>query len=437
MYQVPTSDPAAEYDCLSVILQREELLKRIHASSRLDYLLYDLYREVTLQVVENLQRYEDAQLQPSSEKTPLLWNGEPYLTKIWNDTPSSEAVEEWLRFPTLHNPFLVPLDILEPSLSLPSDAFVEFGFPPPLPPVVIPSQSSVQSKLTSPYLTPVTNDIEILTTAYAIKRLSKMEQAQRRQTLQQIQKGLRTRGVGYTVFLSYDEVQRIRRCWSYMKPSFTMESFQNCEREVQRSSPTIGGAVQTQPMIEPNEELRLEPLSSVSRTWTAHEVHLKTFYSRRIGELFQLTAAATQGRLIAPTRPPRLTRLVHDLRLATQQLEALKSEGGGDVEMLRCVARQHTSLAYLSKVYDEVTAKPLLDIHAERERMTLPEGQTLVDDHYAAMALEDSMAVKIQRRARVRFGKQFLRLSKRQQIAAATAIQKSWRRHAVRHMTER
>lgn len=433
MHQVPTTDLKAEYDCLNTILQREELLKRIQSSNRLDYLLYDLYREITLQVVEHIQRYDEAQLS-TDERVPLLWNGEPYLNKILNDLPNDDRVLSWLQFPIQNNPFLVPSDLLEGNFSLSSDAYVEFGYPPPLPSVT--PKSPLKSRST-PYLTPITNDIEIVTSVYAIKRLSQHESEFRKQSMSQVRHELRRRtDHSHCVVLSSEEVGRIRRCWSYLTLHADLISDIG-DKHVHLIKSSEKVRVWTRPLLEKNEELRLEEISSSSKKWTPHEIRLKTLYSRRIGDLIQLTAASTQGRVLAPFRQTRFRRLINDLRLVTEQVSSLRSTGEHDVDYIRCVEGHKSRLEYLLKAYTEVAARPLDDLEAERERMQLPEGYSLPADHFAAIALEDRMATKIQRRARVRFGRTFLRLMKRQQIQAALAIQKTWRRHSVRHETKR
>lgn len=60
MFQVPSSDPSLEYACINSILQRESLLSKI--STSFDIELVDIYRETTLDVIETLIAFEEAQL---------------------------------------------------------------------------------------------------------------------------------------------------------------------------------------------------------------------------------------------------------------------------------------------------------------------------------------------------------------------------------------
>ena len=64
--------------------------------------------------------------------------------------------------------------------------------------------------------------------------------------------------------------------------------------------------------------------SNTSKIWTPHEITLQRAVRRRGGELFVLTAAATKGRIKAPSRRTRFERLEKDLKATKKQAEVLQ-----------------------------------------------------------------------------------------------------------------
>jgi hypothetical protein len=228
--EVPSLRPEVGLELFKLILLRESYLKRLvkklqQMKGLIDLSvvgMIDLLRESTLQVVEMIDTWEKTQL-TYPEVQPFKWNGENYIHKIMHDTNWLEEYPQlnlWLGFSLVNNPFIVPTEVLSPYLMLHKDALIIFGkYSEELDKRKI---AKVASKpLKSPYTTPIINDPEVFAHLSAKNKLDKKF----KNVGPGMGKGLDSEALisqdstespsnPYQCYLSFDLVQKIKKCWN-------------------------------------------------------------------------------------------------------------------------------------------------------------------------------------------------------------------------------
>jgi len=225
-----------------------------------------------------------------------------------------------------------------------------------------------------------------------------------------------------------------------------------------------GPAFTTQ--LDSQSQSLMSSTTNASQMWTPHEIVLQKAVRRRGGELYVLTAAATKGRIKAPTRRTRFERLQKDIdqfenqalelenTLVTEAaaLEALRSKVNEStepskkhvktlakaeekynnlLEYQRGIESRKVTLKDQNNNYKIVMDADPADIEKQKAmHNTLKDGQALEVDEKLSMSLEDKMACRIQRGLKRAMGKALRRIEIGKRHSAADMIQNLVRRKA-------
>lgn len=348
--------------------------------------LFDVLRGVSIDLVETIKYWETSQVDYPLVK-PFKWNGENYLVKMVDDlnfVSQYERVVCWLGFEVQSNPFLVPTEVLSDATALAKTSYIVFGTRPEIPKTKISRAKTKGKYIKSPYVTPIINDADVIPSLSIANKLNRLDRAKAKANARAVQIKLDVDSMGdadpFETFVSVEVVDRIKMCWKQlcvvnptlapfgdaphreaMNATQTMEwstsglsdnesnmgdgtaklgettiswadtiserrSLQQC---VGTDSDSFRAALNQTAHVSPlrtNSALRTTSLANQmqkTHVWTPHEITLQRVVHKRGGELYVLTAAATQGRTMAPTRRSRFERLEWDLKQTRRQHEAL------------------------------------------------------------------------------------------------------------------
>eukprot|EP01031_Cornospumella_fuschlensis_P046456 gene46456-56889_t len=180
--EVPSLRPEIGYELLKLIMLRESYLQRldkilIKQNGKVDFSvigIFDVLRELSIQIVELIYEWERAQVSYPNI-TQFTWNGKDYLYKVYEDMSVFSKyldIEDWLGFSLYKNPFIVPLDvILDRSIEIADDAFLVFAQTPETQKAAAKSKAKTFTK--SPYTTPIINDPQVFTQLSAKNKLNR------------------------------------------------------------------------------------------------------------------------------------------------------------------------------------------------------------------------------------------------------------------------
>lgn len=245
--EVPSLRPQLGVELFRLVLLRESYLKRLNQQLKglktnvvdIGIIgLIDLLRETSIEVVEAIEGWEEAQVNYPNEIIPFTWNKENYLDKMKSDLnflADYPMMNDWLSFELQDNPFIVPPDLFElqhlqqsrslsrlqtsSSLSssmLQKNSYVIFGS--------MPEKSSMHQKqkvkklIKSPYMAPIINDPEVFANLSAKSKLDKQfKTANPAAPLSREGQTQELEGL-FQCYLSSEVVMRIQRCLLKLYP---------------------------------------------------------------------------------------------------------------------------------------------------------------------------------------------------------------------------
>lgn len=237
--EVASLRPELGLELFKLVLLRERYIARLTKKLKLlkseqvdlDVIgLIDLLRDTSIQVVETVDAWEKSQVSyPNCQ--PFLWNGQDYLDKLKNDLDflqDHRQISSWLTFNLAGNPFLIPSEIVNPSLILTKEALVVFGTNKIRDGLTISEGikngfkpfPTKKKRFKSPYITPIINDPEVYVKISAKGMLdsqfktASMPGDPEKSALEVIHNP-------YQCYLSADTVESIRRCYKKLNISPT------------------------------------------------------------------------------------------------------------------------------------------------------------------------------------------------------------------------
>jgi hypothetical protein len=358
--KVLSLNPQLEFELIKQIILRESYIQRLKSKIELSkgevnmtiIGLLDVLREVTIDVVENLQKWERAQLDYPNIK-PFLWNKTNYLVKLSFDLEflnESKEIRSWLKFDMKNNPFIIPPEALTEQRILTKTSYLLFGNRPSY---TIRGPKYVTRNIVSPYLAPVIYDHDFLLPLKNVKpmpeyfRIVNASKAASRPSTHdnitsqkydgdqkfEIDSSLKddvfhnkelTPGIvnenAYETYISNEYLHKIKRCWNYLLkniPSFNhFTNMLTCDETVNDLDFSDDKDTEAQLNVPINSYANTDFFSKSesntlktstpqtassqnyrpsSRIWTPYDFNLQRLVQKRGGELFTLTAAGKRS----------------------------------------------------------------------------------------------------------------------------------------------
>lgn len=172
---VPLLKPELGIELFKLIILRENYIKKLkndvlkknkNYEVDLNFInIIDVLREITIQLLDVHKKWEESQLSYPDIVEKFLWNNENYIEKLKNDLSFLNDyinVILWLGFQINNNPFLIPPELYNPALKLPTNSSIIFGQAPKIKKILKQKSQKVLIKK-SPYNTPIINDPEVFT----------------------------------------------------------------------------------------------------------------------------------------------------------------------------------------------------------------------------------------------------------------------------------
>lgn len=355
--------PELGYELLKVVMLRESYLQRLeraftkqHGNVDMAIVgLFDVLRELTVQIIELVGDWEKAQVSYPVTQA-FSWNGQNYLQKMLSDVDQFikfPAIQTWFGFSIQQNPFIIPPNVLhDDSVVIPEDAFLVFGQAPQVADAAAKAKKTGFTK--SPYTTPIINDPEVFTHLSVKNKLNRKFKHKLTDTEDEAEDdhGLTFQQLtalkgdvkvpGYNPFLCYlsaEMLDKIRICYDKLLavsaasghplphrgavPSLPVpmadveESFTDALRSHSKANYLkVDQGIQTHRyMLTSSKE------DSKATFWSPHEVYMMKQVQRKGGELFTITVTSTSGRVKTPFRKTRFERMHTEIGQIQQEIE--------------------------------------------------------------------------------------------------------------------